>query len=215
MGEGPFYFEFNPQEEGLEAITAEPTLDHSTDTITSTDASLNNCVQQRATKQQRSVKKKKVDEDEDSQLIKESFELLKSSVDVMSDPYNSYGQYIANELRKYDSQTLAMVKKSFADTLFKADMGMLSYTNPEPRYFMTDTPLQRSHGSSTSSEFNINHGSPWTTSTQHSMYYPNTGPSRTPTPSTETTVPQLFPSKTGETSQTQNNPEEGNLLFEY
>lgn len=57
------------------------------------------------------------------------FEILKSSVNVSSAPYNSYGQFIANELRKYDVQTLAMVKESFSDIFFKADMGLLSYTN--------------------------------------------------------------------------------------
>jgi len=129
-----------------------------------------------------------VNGNKDSQLIRESFELLKSSMDVIRDPYNSYGQHIANELRKYDSQTLAMVKMAFSNTMFKADMGMLSYTNSHPTYFMpdSDVPLQRSqqfHGSSSSAEFIVSHGSPWTTSTQHSTNYSSPGPSRTPSPS--------------------------------
>jgi len=130
----------------------------------------------------------------------------------MSDPYNSYGQYISNEVRKYDGHTLAMVKRAFSNILFNADVGMLSYTNTEPQYFMPKAPPQR-YGSLSSSEYNKSHGSPWTTSTQHSVYHSNLWPSRTPTPSSQPTVSQLLPSTTDETSQDPNNPETGNLLF--
>lgn len=85
---------------------------------------LNN-IQQRATSGQRSVKRKRNDQDEDSQLLNDAFQILKSSVYISSDAYNSYGQYIANELRKYDNRTLAIVKKTFSDILFKADLGLL------------------------------------------------------------------------------------------
>ncbi|RZF39461.1 hypothetical protein LSTR_LSTR000982 [Laodelphax striatellus] len=59
----------------------------------------------------------------------QSQKLLQSSTDVSHDPFYTYGLHIANELRRYNPQTLAHVKRAFADILFRADMGQLVNSN--------------------------------------------------------------------------------------
>lgn len=67
--------------------------------------------------------------------------MLKSTNDLATDPYFTYGQHIANELRKYDPQTLAYVKRAFSDVLFEADMGTLFYRY-HPRNVESSTSVQ-------------------------------------------------------------------------
>lgn len=43
-----------------------------------------------------------------------------------TDLYFSYGQYIANELRKYDQHTLSYVKQAISNVIFEADIGKYS-----------------------------------------------------------------------------------------
>ena len=45
--------------------------------------------------------------EENQTMLLKAFEILKSSVTTPTDPYFTYGQHIANELRKYDPSTLA------------------------------------------------------------------------------------------------------------
>jgi len=60
-------------------------------------------------------------------MLLEAFDILKSSVTTPTDPYFTYGQHIANELRKYDPSTLAQVKHAISNVIFEADMGKYSY----------------------------------------------------------------------------------------
>lgn len=88
-----------------------------------------------------------------------------------------------------------MVKKEFSDILFKADLGLLSYTNSQPQYFMPE---------------NVSNKSPWTTSSQNSTYYSSSGLSETTCtqPNEEDTI---LPSTTDETSQ--DNQKADSFLF--
>ncbi|KAG6438900.1 hypothetical protein O3G_MSEX000311 [Manduca sexta] len=40
-----------------------------------------------------------------------------------TDPYFTFGQNLANELRKYDSRTLSYVKRAINNVIFEADLG--------------------------------------------------------------------------------------------
>lgn len=71
-------------------------------------------------------KKKKVNAEEDSPMLKKAFQVLTESTASSADPYFSYGQHIANELRKYDSRTLIYVKQAINNVIFEADLGKYS-----------------------------------------------------------------------------------------
>lgn len=72
-------------------------------------------------------KRKKVQGDSDSdKMMGQALQILQSSVSASNDPLFTYALNLANELRKYDAQTLAHVKRAFANILFEADMGRLS-----------------------------------------------------------------------------------------
>lgn len=60
-------------------------------------------------------------------MLLQAFDILKSSATIPTDPYFTYGQHIANELRKYDPNTLAQVKQAINNVIFEADMGKFSY----------------------------------------------------------------------------------------
>ncbi|XP_021941598.1 uncharacterized protein LOC110840689 isoform X2 [Zootermopsis nevadensis] len=60
---------------------------------------------------------------ENQTMLLEAFDILKSSVTTPTDPYFTYGQYIANELRKYDPSTLSQVKRAINNVIFEADIG--------------------------------------------------------------------------------------------
>lgn len=47
-------------------------------------------------------KRKHEEQDIDLQMLNDAFQVLRSSNKLANDPYNSYGQHLANELRKYD-----------------------------------------------------------------------------------------------------------------
>jgi hypothetical protein len=65
--------------------------------------------------------------EENQAMLQEAFDILKCSITTPTDPYFTYGQHIANELRKYDPCTLAQVKHAINNVIFKADMGKYSY----------------------------------------------------------------------------------------
>lgn len=64
---------------------------------------------------------------ENNAMLLQAFDILKSSATIPTDPYFTYGQHIANELRKYDPNTLAHVKQAINNVIFEADMGKFSY----------------------------------------------------------------------------------------
>nr|XP_022907585.1 uncharacterized protein LOC111419064 [Onthophagus taurus] len=67
-------------------------------------------------------RKNKTNEDDDS--VTETWKLLKQCGESSDgDACNIYGQYIANELRKYDPITLAYVKRAINNIIFDADIG--------------------------------------------------------------------------------------------
>ncbi|XP_031850549.2 uncharacterized protein LOC116435251 [Nomia melanderi] len=59
--------------------------------------------------------------------------LLQKRMDVINmDPYFTFGQHVANELRKYDPRTLAYVKHAINNIIFDADMGRIpQHLSPE------------------------------------------------------------------------------------
>ncbi|XP_069670329.1 uncharacterized protein [Periplaneta americana] len=61
--------------------------------------------------------------------VHEAFKLLKDCIQSYSDPYYTYGQYIAHELRKYDPITLAHVKNAISNVIFEADTGKFQQHN--------------------------------------------------------------------------------------
>ncbi|BES91350.1 Alcohol dehydrogenase transcription factor Myb/SANT-like [Nesidiocoris tenuis] len=74
----------------------------------------------------RSSQKRKLQEDDhEMNTLNAALEVLKSATDQPLDPFYLYGLNLANELRKYDSSTLAHVKKAISDIFFEADMGSI------------------------------------------------------------------------------------------
>lgn len=71
-------------------------------------------------------KKKKINAEENSPMLKKAFQVLTESAASSSDPYYSFGQHVANELRKYDPRTLAYVKQAINNVIFEADLGKYS-----------------------------------------------------------------------------------------
>lgn len=80
----------------------------------------------------RPKKRSKMNERDDltDNAISEALTLLQQcasdNISEKNDPYNVYGQYIGNELRKYDKITLAHVKNAINKIIFDADMGAYS-----------------------------------------------------------------------------------------
>lgn len=94
----------------------------------------NNNTQSRVgTQDQRSRKRSKRrpakdTDDLSDETLSEAFRILQQCTEPQSTPppcdsYSAFGQYIANELRKYDPVTLAHVKKDICGIIFQADTG--------------------------------------------------------------------------------------------
>ncbi|XP_072379193.1 uncharacterized protein [Diabrotica undecimpunctata] len=80
------------------------------------------------------VKQKVTSEkDVDPKLINEALQILQSSANYSKDPFFTYALNLANELRKYDQQTLAHVKRGISNIIFDADMGIFSGSNASSR----------------------------------------------------------------------------------
>jgi hypothetical protein len=76
-------------------------------------------------------------------MLNEAFKIL-TEPSQATDPYFSYGQHIANELRKYDNHTLIYVKQAINNIIFEADLGKYSpvygYTTHQgAQNFLTST----------------------------------------------------------------------------
>ncbi|CAG9762666.1 unnamed protein product [Ceutorhynchus assimilis] len=61
-------------------------------------------------------------------MLKKAFQILTESSSP-PDTYFTYGQHIANELRKYDQRTLVYVQQAINNVIFEADLG--KYTHYE------------------------------------------------------------------------------------
>ncbi|CAF4947320.1 unnamed protein product [Pieris macdunnoughi] len=85
-------------------------------------------------------KKKKANAEEDSPMLKKAFQVLTESAASSADPYFSYGQHIANELRKYDSRTLIYVKQAINNVIFEADLGKYGCCTQISQSHYTSTP---------------------------------------------------------------------------
>ncbi|XP_078044192.1 uncharacterized protein LOC144473822 [Augochlora pura] len=60
---------------------------------------------------------------DEGQTFEKLFTMLQERMDVINtDPYFTFGQHVANELRKYDARTLAHVKHAINNIIFDADM---------------------------------------------------------------------------------------------
>lgn len=87
-------------------------------------------------------------------MLDKAFTLLQNSAYDNTDPYFTYGQHVGNELRKYDSRTLAYVKQAINNILFDADMGRLPLPNYAyyPSQHVSPAYTNSCVGSSTSHE---------------------------------------------------------------
>ncbi|KAL4718863.1 hypothetical protein ACJJTC_008077 [Scirpophaga incertulas] len=108
-------------------------------------------------KSTRPKKRSKMNERDDltDNAISEALTLLQQcasdNISEKNDPYNVYGQYIGNELRKYDKITLAHVKNAINKIIFDADMGAYSgYGYYTQSYGEHDNLRYMSHPSSSS-----------------------------------------------------------------
>ncbi|XP_069684004.1 uncharacterized protein [Periplaneta americana] len=106
-------------------VTTELIRDTPPVTNTSTAASEDSTFRTPTTKEDR--KRKKVQDNSDSdKMMGQALHILQSSPNASNDPYFAFALNLANELRKYDAQTLAHVKRAIANILFEADMGRMS-----------------------------------------------------------------------------------------
>lgn len=110
----------------------------------------------------RHSRKRKTNIDEERRLLKKAYELLtddtsSQSSESSTDRYFSYGQYIANELRKYDRRTLIYVKKAINNIIFKADLGKYRHHHHHHHHHSSSAnlypfrPTHSSHSSKSSS----------------------------------------------------------------
>lgn len=101
-----------------------------------TQEQFNDIIQKAPEKTAKKTSKKRRQEEEDDKMLTEAFKIL-TEPSQATDPYFSYGQHIANELRKYDSHTLIYVKQAINNIIFEADLGKYSplygYTTQEPQ----------------------------------------------------------------------------------
>lgn len=101
-----------------------------------TQEQFNDIIQKAPEKTAKKTSKKRKQEEEDDKMLTEAFKIL-TEPSQATDPYFSYGQHIANELRKYDSHTLIYVKQAINNIIFEADLGKYSplygYTTQEPQ----------------------------------------------------------------------------------
>ncbi|CAK1600763.1 unnamed protein product [Parnassius mnemosyne] len=77
--------------------------------------------------------KKRKHHEEENEVLTEEFKIL-SETSQATDPYFSYGQHIANELRKYDNRTLIFVKQAINNIIFEADVGKYASNVRHTRY---------------------------------------------------------------------------------
>lgn len=71
-------------------------------------------------------KRKKQEISVSDKMMSQALQILESSTTASNDPYFTYALNLSNELKKYDTQTLANVKIAIANILYEADMGRMS-----------------------------------------------------------------------------------------
>ncbi|XP_076276156.1 uncharacterized protein LOC143207035 [Lasioglossum baleicum] len=68
---------------------------------------------------------------EEGHTLEKLFTMLQERMDVIStDPYFTFGQHVANELRKYDARTVTHVKHAINNIIFDADMRRIQQQLP-------------------------------------------------------------------------------------
>ncbi|XP_050537520.1 uncharacterized protein LOC126903409 [Daktulosphaira vitifoliae] len=82
----------------------------------------------------KNIKRKK--NTEESPMLKKAFQIL-NEISLSTDSYSTYGQHIANELRKYDQRTLIYVKNAINNVIFQADLGCYSPNYGHGNYYNT------------------------------------------------------------------------------
>ncbi|GBP85741.1 hypothetical protein EVAR_97237_1 [Eumeta japonica] len=81
-----------------------------------------------------SRKRRAAEEKKQQAMLEGAYNLLKRTSEPADDALVVFGNHVANELRKYDSQTLPYVKKAILDILFQADTGQF----PRRGYYTAD-----------------------------------------------------------------------------
>ncbi|XP_034949142.1 uncharacterized protein [Chelonus insularis] len=76
----------------------------------------------------KSCSKRKSD---DGIKINKTFQKALKLLRNADDSYDTFGKHVANELRKYNTQTLSYVKKAINDIIFEADIGKIPRPNNE------------------------------------------------------------------------------------
>ncbi|KAJ8874638.1 hypothetical protein PR048_025504 [Dryococelus australis] len=75
-----------------------------------------------------------VDDENNEAILHKAYKILTQKTELVSTfPYKSFGTHVANELRKYDRQTLSYAKKAFSDILLQVDIGQFYPTHHGPR----------------------------------------------------------------------------------
>ncbi|GBP40864.1 hypothetical protein EVAR_88925_1 [Eumeta japonica] len=81
-----------------------------------------------------SRKRRAAEKKKQQAMLEGAYNLLKRTSEPADDALVVFGNHVANELRKYDSQTLPYVKKAILDILFQADTGQF----PRRGYYAAD-----------------------------------------------------------------------------
>lgn len=104
-------------------------------------------------KKRHNPKKTQPQEDSADIMLAEALEYLQKSSTDINDPYSSFGRHISNELRKYDSHTLAYVKNAINNIIFEADLGKYTQQQINTGYYTqqyTNSSTMDSSGTSSS-----------------------------------------------------------------
>lgn len=81
-------------------------------------------------------RKQEKNTEEESPMLEKAFQIL-NETSTSTDLYFTYGQHIANELRKYDQRTLIYVKNAINNVIYEADLGF--YTLLGHAYYSNTT----------------------------------------------------------------------------
>lgn len=70
-------------------------------------------------------RKRRLNDDDTNVMLQDAYRLLQNT--AKTDHFDTFGNHVASELRKYDIQIVPHVKKAIMDILFQADTGQFFY----------------------------------------------------------------------------------------
>lgn len=137
--------------------------------------------------------KRKQNTEEESPMLKKAFKILNETSSA-TDSYFTYGQHIANELRKYDQRTLIYVKNAINNVIFEADLGYYTYGHTQYNTTQNSTPSPQPPVPSQSPavhspQLSVTYQSPVPSPQSPSVYSPQLSvTSQSPVPSPQTSA---------------------------